>query len=108
MQPYTSARTEMEQERLKDRTHDIDRNESKNGPILHNDMPSTCQKGESSFPPFFWLREEGDMEKSTQQTDDNLVMYTPLEAPCFSDIKDSDDEVCSPQIYAFDFIDYDT
>ncbi|KAH6825657.1 hypothetical protein C2S53_017629 [Perilla frutescens var. hirtella] len=104
--PYTTRGTEMEQEKLKDRTAEIDRNESKSGHALPNDMPSTCEKREPNFPPFFWLRDEEDLEKSTQQTDDNLVMYTPLEAPCFSDIKDSDDErgTCNTPNNA-DFID---
>ncbi|KAG6416766.1 hypothetical protein SASPL_124204 [Salvia splendens] len=65
IQPYT--RTEMEREKLKDEAAEINRNETKSN--------------------------EEDMEKSTQQTDDNLVMNTPPEAPCFSDIKDLDDEI---------------
>lgn len=95
--PYTRA--EMEQDRLKDKSAEIDRNGPKIGPVVHKhgNMPSTSEKGEQSFRPFFWLREEGDLDKSTQQTDDNLVMYTPPEVPCFSDIKGSDDEVSSPR-----------
>lgn len=95
--PYTntSTRTEMEPEKLKDRVAEINRNKTKSSHVLQNGMPSTCEKGGLNLPPFFWLREEEeeDIEKSTQQTDDNLVMYAPLEVPCFSDIKDSDDEV---------------
>ncbi|KAL1560489.1 protein BREAST CANCER SUSCEPTIBILITY 1 [Salvia divinorum] len=85
----------MEREKLKDRAAEINRirNETKSSPTLHNGMPSTSEKEGARLPPFFWLREEVDMDKSTQQTDDNLVMYTPQEAPCFSDIKDLDDEI---------------
>ncbi|KAG6404988.1 hypothetical protein SASPL_132567 [Salvia splendens] len=90
--PYTSARTEMVRENLTDRTAEINRNETNNGHVLQNNIPSTYEKGKAHLPPFFWLRDEEDMEQSSQQTNDNLVMYTPPEAPCFSDIKDSDDE----------------
>lgn len=50
------------------------------------------EKGEAMFTPFFWLREEEDAEKVTQLTNDNVI-DTPPDAPCFSDMKDSDDEV---------------
>ncbi|KAL0363608.1 UNVERIFIED_CONTAM: protein BREAST CANCER SUSCEPTIBILITY 1 [Sesamum calycinum] len=63
--------------------------------VLQRDVHSASEKGEMIFSPFFWLREEEDLEKLSQQTDDNQVMYTPPDAPCFSDIKDSDDEVPS-------------
>ncbi|KAL0398289.1 UNVERIFIED_CONTAM: protein BREAST CANCER SUSCEPTIBILITY 1 [Sesamum radiatum] len=72
---------------------DVDRIEHKNSGVLQRDMHSASEKGEMIFSPFFWLREEEDLEKLSQQTDDNQVMYTPPDAPCFSDIKDSDDEV---------------
>lgn len=52
-------------------------------------------KGEAAFTPFFWLRDEEDVEKVTQQTDEDRNMDTPPNAPCFSDIKDSDDEIPS-------------
>ncbi|XP_057763935.1 protein BREAST CANCER SUSCEPTIBILITY 1 homolog [Salvia miltiorrhiza] len=90
--PHTSTRTDMKQGKLKDGIAEINRNETKSSPVLQNDVPSICENGGPKLPPFFWLREQEDMEKSTQQTDDNSVMYTPPEAPCFSDIKDSDDE----------------
>ncbi|KAL1555779.1 protein BREAST CANCER SUSCEPTIBILITY 1 [Salvia divinorum] len=90
--PYRSTRTEMEREKLNDRSSEINRKETKSSHVLQNNMPSTCEKGGAHLPPFFWLRDEEDMENSSQQTNDNLVMYTPPEAPCFSDIKDSDDE----------------
>lgn len=53
------------------------------------------EKGKAVFTPFFWLRDEEDVEKVTQQTDEDHNMETPPNAPCFSDIKDSDDEIPS-------------
>ncbi|XP_031279183.1 protein BREAST CANCER SUSCEPTIBILITY 1 homolog [Pistacia vera] len=41
--------------------------------------------------PFFWLREEEDEEKSTQNTDGDAYL-TPPEIPSFSDIMDSYDQ----------------
>ncbi|KAL3616856.1 hypothetical protein CASFOL_039250 [Castilleja foliolosa] len=63
---------------------------------------------EPTLSPFFWLRDEVDLEKISQQTTDD-VMYTPADTPCFSDIKDSDDErgACNLQNGA-DFIDSET
>lgn len=50
-------------------------------------------KGEPVLLPFFWLREEDNAEKSSQHTDESHFMDLPqLDAPAFSDIKDSDDE----------------
>lgn len=58
-----------------------------------NDMMTMSEKRKPNLAPFFWLREDGDLEKVSQQTDGDLEMYTPPEVPSFSDIKDSDDEV---------------
>ncbi|KAL7089444.1 hypothetical protein ACP275_13G187300 [Erythranthe tilingii] len=91
--PYTTLDTQIDPQKLEGRTGEIDRNQPKNCHVLQKDVPYTCAKGESMFSPFFWLREEDDLEKSSQQTDDNQIMYTPPDAPCFSDIKDSDDDV---------------
>ncbi|KAL3522731.1 hypothetical protein ACH5RR_015565 [Cinchona calisaya] len=59
------------------------------------DKPEYKETGEPLFAPFFWLRNEEDSEKTTQQTDGDgdQIMETPPDAPCFSDIKESDDEV---------------
>lgn len=84
----------MEARKLEGRTGETDRNDPKNCPVLEKDMPFEREKGEPIFTPFFWLRDE-EPEKSTQQTDDNQMMYTPPDVPCFSDIKDSDDDVPS-------------
>ncbi|GAV76413.1 BRCT domain-containing protein/zf-HC5HC2H domain-containing protein/zf-C3HC4_2 domain-containing protein [Cephalotus follicularis] len=51
------------------------------------------EKGQLILSPFFWLRGEEDAEKSSQHTDEDQIVYTtPPNVPCFSDIKDSDDE----------------
>ncbi|KAL8468583.1 hypothetical protein ACS0TY_031684 [Phlomoides rotata] len=89
---YTTSGTEMEHKVLEARSGEIDRNESKNSTVSQKEMPIQCKQGEPIFTPFFWLREEEDLEKVSQQTDDNQIMYTPPEVPSFSDIKDSDDE----------------
>jgi len=52
------------------------------------------EKGEPSFLPFFWLREEEDAEKLTQSSDnEQLTGISPPDVPSFSDMKDSDDEL---------------
>ncbi|XP_073297413.1 protein BREAST CANCER SUSCEPTIBILITY 1 homolog isoform X1 [Primulina huaijiensis] len=61
-------------------------------PLTGRNTPVVCEKGQPVFTPFFWLREEEDIEKSTQQSYEDELIGTPLDAPCFSDIKDSDDE----------------
>ncbi|CAN4076208.1 unnamed protein product [Withania somnifera] len=50
------------------------------------------EKGELVLSPFFWLRDV-DVERSSQQTDGDIIMDTPPGVPCFSDMKDMDDEV---------------
>ncbi|KAG8385241.1 hypothetical protein BUALT_Bualt03G0021600 [Buddleja alternifolia] len=87
---YPTSENQLQHENL---GSDFGRNSPKRSHVLPEDMPSVCEKGEPVFPPFFWLREEEDLEKSSLQTDDDQFMYTPPDAPCFSDIKDSDDEV---------------
>lgn len=89
---YTTSGTEMEHKVLEARIGEIDRNESKNCPVSPKEMPIACKQGEPIFTPFFWLRDDEDLENVSQKTDDNQIMYTPPDVPCFSDIKDSDDE----------------
>ncbi|CAH9110704.1 unnamed protein product [Cuscuta epithymum] len=51
------------------------------------------EKGDVNLCPFFWLRE--DIEETTQQSlqsDGDHSTSTPCDIPCFSDMKDSDDE----------------
>ncbi|EXB51997.1 Protein BREAST CANCER SUSCEPTIBILITY 1-like protein [Morus notabilis] len=55
--------------------------------------PLTDEKGGPRLLPFFWLRDEENMENLSQETDTNAFIDMPLpNAPTFSDIKDSDDE----------------
>ncbi|KAK9706992.1 hypothetical protein RND81_07G166000 [Saponaria officinalis] len=61
-------------------------------PSSKNAMTSKRRSQESpGLAPFFWLRDDED--KPTQQTDEDKLTCTPLNVPCFSDIKDSDDDV---------------
>ncbi|GAB2241525.1 hypothetical protein Droror1_Dr00018300 [Drosera rotundifolia] len=70
----------------------IDKTEAVN----HLSHTSLEEDGEPCFPPFFWLREKEDMDKSSQETDvDFFSDLSPVNAPTFSDIKDSEDEAPS-------------
>ncbi|XP_063939260.1 protein BREAST CANCER SUSCEPTIBILITY 1 homolog [Daucus carota subsp. sativus] len=51
------------------------------------------KKENQGFCPFFWLQNEEDAEKCTALTVEDTVMDTPPDIPCFSDLKDADDEV---------------
>ncbi|XP_057983911.1 uncharacterized protein LOC131168474 isoform X2 [Malania oleifera] len=69
---------------------------SKNGSNVINKNPVLYGKGEPVFSPFFWLREDEDAEILSQMMDSDHVMDTPLlNAPSFSDMKDSDEEMPS-------------
>ncbi|KZV24331.1 protein BREAST CANCER SUSCEPTIBILITY 1 [Dorcoceras hygrometricum] len=89
-----SSTTEMERHPglLEDGIGEIGIKNSEGCPLTEKNIAVVCENGQPVFTPFFWLREENDNEKSTQQSTDDQLMDTPLEAPCFSDIKDSDDE----------------
>ena len=58
------------------------------------------ENGETLFSPFFWLRDDGDAERTieptpVEPTPMDPVNGSPPDAPCFSDIKDSDDHMTS-------------
>lgn len=77
----------MKPEETKDKLHD-EAQEGKDK-ALASDKP-----GGSSLAPFFWLREGEDEEGCTAETlSEPPSLATPLchNAPCFSDIKGSDD-----------------
>lgn len=63
-------------------------NESKESSVVRKDNP-VLSKG-PVLTPFFWLREEEQVEKSSQHTEDGYI--TPPDVPCFSDLKDTADE----------------
>ncbi|KAB1222787.1 hypothetical protein CJ030_MR2G022278 [Morella rubra] len=64
----------------------------RNSTIL-KEKPVLNDKGEPMLSPFFWLREDDGIEKSSQHTDEEELMdMPPVNVPSFSDIKDSDDE----------------
>ncbi|KAK6782098.1 hypothetical protein RDI58_019894 [Solanum bulbocastanum] len=60
--------------------------------VIERDRSMLNEKGEPVLSPFFWLREE-NIERSSQQTDGDIIMDTPPAVPSFSDMKDLDDEV---------------
>ncbi|KAM7258640.1 hypothetical protein ACFE04_014381 [Oxalis oulophora] len=61
------------------------------------EKPGTNKMEQLALPPFFWLRDKSDEEKSSQEISvDETEYITPPNVPCFSDIKDSDDECPSP------------
>nr|XP_043618742.1 protein BREAST CANCER SUSCEPTIBILITY 1 homolog [Erigeron canadensis] len=64
------------------------------------------ENGERLFTPFFWLRNEEDAENPTQLTPLDPVSDSPQDGPCFSDIKDSEDDpschVTSKDVNMFD------
>ncbi|KAL3833680.1 hypothetical protein ACJIZ3_008416 [Penstemon smallii] len=90
---YPTSETQMQHEKPGGGIGEIEGNKPQECPVVQKDVPSICEKREPILSPFFWLREEADLEKSSQQTDGNQDMYTPPETLCFSDIKDSDDDV---------------
>lgn len=61
-----------------------------------NSLDAISQKTEQVFQPFFWLRddEDDDADKGSQYSDkDQLTDSSPFQTPCFSDIKDAEDNV---------------
>lgn len=72
----------------------VDVNKAEISSATKNQQTTVNENEEASFQPFFWLREEEDAEQVTQYSDkDQLTDISPPEVPCFSDIKDSDDDV---------------
>ncbi|CAL5410206.1 unnamed protein product [Camellia sinensis] len=71
------------------------KNQPEKSSVVLKEKRAVNEKGEAVFTPFFWLRDEEDVEKLSQQTDGGHNLDTPPNAPCFSDIKDSDDEIPS-------------
>ncbi|KAJ9691113.1 hypothetical protein PVL29_013335 [Vitis rotundifolia] len=68
----------------------------KNNSVVLNEKPALNDNGELVFSPFFWLREDEDVENSSQQMDGDLALSSSLpNVPSFSDIKGSDDEMPS-------------
>ncbi|VFQ81530.1 unnamed protein product [Cuscuta campestris] len=74
-------------------TGEVTVTEPHNSPLVNKGKRVLNERGELNICPFFWLRE--DTEKSTQQSaesDRDNPTDTPSDIPCFSDMKDSDDE----------------
>ncbi|GLT97125.1 hypothetical protein SLE2022_147070 [Rubroshorea leprosula] len=69
------------------------KDEPERSSVVLKDNSALNEKGEPVLLPFFWLRAEDGVEKPSQQTDGDQLLYaTPPEVPSFSDLKDSDDE----------------
>ncbi|KDP38028.1 hypothetical protein JCGZ_04671 [Jatropha curcas] len=65
----------------------------KNISSITGENPVTKENGEPVLAPFFWLRDEEDIEKLSQHTiGSQLLDITPPNIPTFSDIKDSDND----------------
>ncbi|KAL6546337.1 hypothetical protein OROMI_022058 [Orobanche minor] len=90
---YQTSAVQIEHEKREDMIGLTDIKKPKKCPVQQNGTSYTCEKGEPTLSPFFWLRDEDDLEQLSHQTDENQVMYTPLDVPSFSDLKDSDDQV---------------
>ncbi|RAL49791.1 hypothetical protein DM860_002082 [Cuscuta australis] len=74
-------------------TGEVTVTEPHNSPLVNKGKRVLNERGELNICPFFWLRE--DIEKSSQQSaesDRDNPTDTPSDIPCFSDMKDSDDE----------------
>lgn len=82
----------MQSAKSKNETHEAAKSETEMTSRMQKDKLIFNENEEPVLSPFFWLREDDDAEKLTQQTDGDL-MDTPPDVPCFSDIKDSDDEI---------------
>ncbi|CAA0832292.1 Protein BREAST CANCER SUSCEPTIBILITY 1 homolog [Striga hermonthica] len=90
--PYQTSEAPTDQNKLEGISGETGRKQQKKSTVPQRDMSFRSEKGEQRLSPFFWLRDKDALEELSQPTDDNEVMYTPLDVPCFSDIKDSDDE----------------
>ncbi|CAI9760072.1 unnamed protein product [Fraxinus pennsylvanica] len=92
---HLSLESPTQPEKLEGRTNEVSINEPQKPHPIQKDMPIVNEKGDPVFTPFFWLREEEHVEKSSQYSDEDKLIDTPPDVPCFSDMKDSDDEVPS-------------
>ncbi|WCJ33512.1 breast cancer associated RING 1 [Euphorbia peplus] len=79
-------------EKLESRSGENVEDGSKDSSLAHKENSVADRKVEHGLSPFFWLRDDEDIERLTQETDDShLLEVTPPNVPTFSDMKDSDD-----------------
>ncbi|CAL0334681.1 unnamed protein product [Lupinus luteus] len=72
---------------------EVNKEGTKGGLILANEKPFQNEKHDHVPSPFFWLREEEDGERISQESNgDQLIDCATPTPPSFSDLKDSDDE----------------
>lgn len=87
---------------------EMDKGGSKDNSFVLKEKPALDDKGELIFSPFFWLREDEDVEMSSQQMDVDLTLSSSLpNVPSFSDIKGSDDDMPSelePEVSCLYFV----
>lgn len=88
---FPPSETETESGKSKIGTHEVTKSVPEESPRMRKGKLIVNENEAPKFAPFFWLRD--DEEKLSQQTDQDLIMETPPDVPCFSDIKDSDDEI---------------
>ncbi|XP_042512434.1 protein BREAST CANCER SUSCEPTIBILITY 1 homolog [Macadamia integrifolia] len=74
--------------------------EPQDSSFLPNKNPISKEVEEPILSPFFWLKERNHEDDDTdkfcsQHTEGDIVMDTPQKAPCFSDLKDSDDDTAT-------------
>lgn len=66
---------------------------------VSKNKPALDENGEPALSPFFWLRDEENIESQSQCIEeDQLIDVPPSNVPCFSDIRDSDDEILNSQV----------
>lgn len=85
--PYAANETPVRPEKVLKLSEPIDEERDEGNKLAPNSQKS------QSLRPFFWLREGGEEEEEEIEDFVSLSNITPLNAPCFSDLKDSHDDV---------------
>jgi len=74
----------------------LNKEETGQASVMQNERPLQNEKHDPVLSPFFWLREEKEGEKLSQQTqhidEDKVIDGSTPNPPSFSDLKGSDDE----------------
>lgn len=61
--------------------------------VVKEDGSHLDKKENQDFRPFFWLQNEEEADNCTTHTVEDTIMDTPPDIPCFSDLKDADEEL---------------
>ncbi|XP_065857771.1 protein BREAST CANCER SUSCEPTIBILITY 1 homolog isoform X2 [Euphorbia lathyris] len=79
-------------EKLESRSGENIEDRSKDSSLVRKEISGLDRKVEHGLSPFFWLRDDEDIQRLTQEADgSHLLEVTPPYVPTFSDMKDSDD-----------------